>query len=66
MSKPEIGPEIGKLAPDFELIATNNKQIKLSALKGKNVVLFFYPKDNTPGCTTESCDFRDNYKELAL
>jgi peroxiredoxin Q/BCP len=57
-------PEIGKPAPDFEISATNNKQIKLADLKGKNVVIFFYPKDNTPGCTTESCDFRDNYKEF--
>lgn len=50
---------IGKKVPSFSLPATGSKTIKLSALKGKNVVLYFYPKDNTPGCTKESRDFRD-------
>lgn len=47
--------------PDFELPATGDKAIRLSGLKGKNVVLYFYPKDNTPGCTLEGQDFRDNH-----
>ena len=51
---------IGKAVPDFEVPATGDKSIKLSALKGKNIVLYFYPKDNTPGCTREGQDFRDN------
>ncbi len=51
---------IGAAAPDFELPATGDKTIKLSDLKGKNVVIYFYPKDSTPGCTREGQDFRDN------
>lgn len=51
--------EIGIQAPDFELEASNGETIKLSNYKGKNVVLYFYPKDMTPGCTTQACDFRD-------
>jgi len=53
---------IGDMAPDFTLPTDmENKDITLSKLRGKKVVLYFYPKDNTPGCTKESCDFRDNY-----
>jgi len=55
---------LNKVAPDFELPATSNKKIKLSDLKGKNVVLYFYPKDCTSGCTLEGQDFRDNYKKF--
>jgi peroxiredoxin Q/BCP len=51
--------DIGKQAPEFELEASNGKKVKLSDFRGKHVVLYFYPKDMTPGCTTESCDFRD-------
>lgn len=50
---------IGKLVSDFELSATGNQVLKLSRLKGQNVVLYFYPKDNTPGCSLEAQDFRD-------
>ena len=50
---------VGKAVPDFELPATGEKNIRLSELKGKNIVLYFYPKDNTPGCTLEGGDFRD-------
>lgn len=57
--------EVGKAAPDFELKANNGETVKLSDFKGKNVVLYFYPKDNTPGCTTEACDFRDNHESFA-
>ncbi len=59
--------EIGKKAPDFELLASNGEKVKLSDYKGKHVVLYFYPKDMTPGCTTQACDFRDrheSFKEL--
>ena len=51
--------EIGKKVKDFALPATGDKQVSLSDHKGKNVVLYFYPKDSTPGCTTEGQDFRD-------
>lgn len=50
---------VGKPVPDFELPATGNQTIRLSNLKGQNVVLYFYPKDNTPGCTLEGENFRD-------
>jgi peroxiredoxin Q/BCP len=51
--------QIGKQAPDFRLEAHNGETVSLTNFKGKNVVLYFYPKDMTPGCTTEACDFRD-------
>lgn len=56
--------KIGKKIPDFKLAATGDKIIKLSDLKGKKVVLYFYPKDSTPGCTMEGQDFRDNMKKF--
>ena len=56
--------KVGDKAPEFTLPTDGNGEISLSKLQGKKVVLFFYPKDNTPGCTTESCDFRDKYSEL--
>ncbi len=56
--------KIGDNAPSFILEADTGEQINLSSLKGKKVVLFFYPKDNTPGCTKEACSFRDNLKPL--
>ena len=55
---------IGDKAPDFEVNNQNSEITKLSDYKGKKVVLYFYPKDNTPGCTAESCNLRDNYQEL--
>ena len=55
---------IGDEAPDFEVSNQNSEKTKLSDYKGKKVVLYFYPKDNTPGCTAESCNLRDNYQEL--
>ncbi len=51
--------EIGKKVPDFELPATGDQNIKLSDLKGKNIVIYFYPKDSTPGCTKQGQAFRD-------
>jgi len=53
--------KIGNKAPDFKGIDDNEKSISLTDFKGKNVILYFYPKDNTPGCTNEACDLRDNY-----
>ncbi|MBI4206041.1 MAG: peroxiredoxin [Betaproteobacteria bacterium] len=52
-------------APDFELPATGGKTFRLSSAKGKNLVLYFYPKDNTPGCTTEGQQFRDLHPQFA-
>ena len=57
--------EIGKKVPDFELPATGDQNIKLSDLKGKNVVIYFYPKDSTPGCTKEGQAFRDDHRKFA-
>ncbi|MEY9095730.1 thioredoxin-dependent thiol peroxidase [Paenibacillus sp. RC84] len=54
----------GHQAPDFELPANNGQQVKLSDFKGKKVVLYFYPKDMTPACTTQACDFRDKHTEF--
>ncbi|SNS14728.1 peroxiredoxin Q/BCP [Belliella buryatensis] len=56
--------EVGNVAPDFESIDQNGNPIKLSDFKGKKVVLYFYPKDNTPGCTAQACNLRDNYEAL--
>jgi len=50
----------GQIAPDFTLPATDGSTVRLSDLRGKKVVLYFYPKDDTPGCTKEACSFRDN------
>jgi thioredoxin-dependent peroxiredoxin len=52
---------VGDMAPDFELPSDTGEAVKLSSFRGKRVVLFFYPKDDTPGCTTQACSFRDNY-----
>lgn len=49
--------KVGKAVPDFSMPATGNQTIRLKDLRGKHVVVYFYPKDSTPGCTTESCDF---------
>ena len=54
----------GEKAPSFEGKDQNGKTIKLEGFKGKKVVLYFYPKDDTPGCTAEACNLRDNYKSL--
>lgn len=57
-------PKIGNKAPDAKVQCTGDQSFKLSSLKGKNIVLYFYPKDNTPGCTTEGHDFRDNHAKF--
>lgn len=53
--------KVGDLAPGFTANNQNNEAISLSDFKGKKVILYFYPKDNTPGCNAEACNFRDNY-----
>ncbi|WKV11858.1 thioredoxin-dependent thiol peroxidase [Marivirga harenae] len=55
---------IGDNAPDFNAKDQDGNEIKLSDFKGKKVVLYFYPKDNTPGCTAQACNLRDNYEDL--
>lgn len=55
---------LGQPVPDFTALATSNTTVKLSELKGRKVVLFFYPKDNTPGCTSEGQAFRDLYDQF--
>ena len=56
--------EEGKPAPDFELRSDSGETVRLSSLRGKPVVLYFYPKDDTPGCTTQACGIRDAYGEF--
>jgi peroxiredoxin Q/BCP len=57
-------PQTGTQAPDFQLKDQNGNDVKLSQYRGKNVVLYFYPKDDTPGCTREACDFRDQHSAV--
>jgi peroxiredoxin Q/BCP len=54
----------GAPAPDFDLASDSGERVKLSSLRGKQVVLYFYPKDDTPGCTTQACGIRDAYEEF--
>ena len=56
--------EEGKPAPDFELATDTGERVKLSDYRGQPVVLYFYPKDDTPGCTVEACGFRDSYADF--
>jgi len=56
--------KVGDTAPDFSVNDQSGNPVKLSDFKGKKVVLYFYPKDNTPGCTAEACNLRDNYTAL--
>ena len=57
-------PKEGEKAPDFTAKDQNGNTVSLSDFKGKNVILYFYPQDNTPTCTNEACNFRDNYQSL--
>jgi peroxiredoxin Q/BCP len=56
--------EIGQKAPNFETINQDGNTVKLSDFAGKKIVIYFYPKDNTPTCTTQACNLRDNYAAL--
>jgi peroxiredoxin Q/BCP len=57
-------PLLGKPAPDFTAKTQDGKTVHLAALKGKKVVVYFYPKDETPGCTAEACSFRDSFAQI--
>jgi len=59
------GPRAGAVAPDFTAVGHDGSAIRLSAFRGRPVVLYFYPKDDTPGCTVEACGFRDAHAALA-
>jgi len=54
----------GDIAPDFELTSDEGVRVRLSSLRGRKVILYFYPKDDTPGCTKQACSFRDAYSDL--
>ena len=56
--------EVGSIAPDFTLLDQNGDSVSLSNFVGKKIILYFYPKDNTPGCTTEACEFSQNYDDF--
>jgi peroxiredoxin Q/BCP len=56
--------KVGDTAPDFELPSDTGERTRLSDFRGKRVILYFYPKDNTPGCTTQACGFRDRYPQI--
>jgi len=56
--------QIGQLAPDFALLNDQGVRVKLSDFRGQRVILYFYPKDDTPGCTTQACGFRDEYPQI--
>lgn len=55
---------IGNAAPEFEALSDTGEQVRLADFRGKRIVLYFYPKDDTPGCTTQSCGFRDAYPQI--
>ena len=58
-------PKVGDVAPDFRLPSTRGKDVTLKEFKGKDVILYFYPRDETPGCTAEACSFRDYEGDLS-
>jgi peroxiredoxin Q/BCP len=58
-------PKIGDLAPDFRLPSTRGKDMSLKQFRGQDVILYFYPKDDTPGCTAEACSFRDHESDIS-
>lgn len=64
MTKQPASLSIGDTVPDFDIPATDGANISRSSLKGSPFVLYFYPKDDTPGCTAESCDFRDSLQKF--
>ena len=58
------GVKVGERAPEFALPDANGKEVSLASFRGRPVVLYFYPKDDTPGCTKEACTFRDQYQDF--
>ena len=62
MSESELN--VGAMAPDFTLKSESGEPVSLSQFRGRKVILYFYPKDDTPGCTTQSCGFRDAYPQI--
>jgi peroxiredoxin Q/BCP len=60
----EPGVKVGERAPDFALPDANGREVRLAGFRGRPVVLYFYPKDDTPGCTKEACSFRDQYQDF--
>jgi peroxiredoxin Q/BCP len=56
--------KVGDMAPDFEVLSDTGEPVRLSQFRGKKVILYFYPKDDTSGCTTQACGFRDNYPTI--
>ena len=65
MTTTSISPlKAGDAAPDFNVQLENGKQVSLASFRGKKLVLFFYPRDNTPTCTIEACNLRDHYRKL--
>jgi peroxiredoxin Q/BCP len=64
LAKKTVGLKEGDKAPDFTAVASGGLEMSLSDFKGTNVILYFYPKDDTPGCTKEACGFRDHFAEM--
>src|SRR6516225_11689698 len=60
----ELKLKEGDAAPDFQALANGGTKVSLSDFKGKNVILYFYPRDDTPGCTKEACGFRDHFAKF--
>jgi peroxiredoxin Q/BCP len=60
-----VVPRVGAKAPDFKAVTHDGSPVRLSDFKGRPVVLYFYPKDDTPGCTVEACGFRDSHARLS-
>src|SRR5690242_13271226 len=65
MADTETKLHVGDMAPDFALTSDTGTPVKLSDLRGKRVIVYFYPKDDTPGCTTQACGLRDAYPQIA-
>jgi len=65
MADTETKLKVGDMAPDFSLTSDTGTPVRLSDLRGKRVIIYFYPKDDTPGCTTQACGLRDIYPQIA-